>query len=159
MKQWKINFVLLIGALLCLSLLAVSCNQAKDIHNDAIEEVDSSTMCANALMETMYASPSDFQVTQVNLQSQETIKRIFLEMSPQMIDRVARVVLSKNNTATIEDLVTEYKINYDIYSRQIDKNEAIPKKNAVESFTPSDTSNTKITKDEQTSISATLLWR
>lgn len=161
MKNWKIRFMSLVTTLLCLWYIAtlVSCGNVSTKNEEAIEDVDSSTICTSMLTDVMYSSVTDFQVEQAKLQSTEAIKRIFLEMSPQMIERVSKVVLSKNATATIEDLVTEYRLNYDIYSRQIDKGETPPKKDVVEPDTQPDTSNLKPDKHEETSIVGTLLRR
>ena len=48
-------------------------------------------------------------------------------MSPQMVERVGRVVLSREHKVTMKSLVSEYKLNYDIYSRQTEIDEIAPK--------------------------------
>lgn len=149
MKKWKVlgmSFALVV----CTILSFASCHESYD--PSLCDEEDSITASTNALTNVMYTSVSDLQSEQVKLQSEETIKEVFLKMSPQMIERVGKVVLSKHKSATIEDLVTEYKVNYDIYSRQIDDDETPPKKCTIDSYAPLDTSNLKIEKHEQTSV-------
>lgn len=157
MKKWKgkLGFIVALLAVLMILLSLMSCHERYD--TSACDEEDSSVVCTNELTQVMFSTVSDFQLEQVKLQSNEMIKEVFLKMSPQMIERVSKVVLSKNQSATIEDLVTEYKVNYDIYSRQIDDDETPPKKSTIDNYTPLDTSNLKIEKHEQTSVNDRLL--
>lgn len=130
-----------LGVLATLMLTFGSCNNKSDY---APLENDSSAVCAkqdslaivstNPITEVLYTSVDQFLTEQCHMQTDEAIKEAFLSMSPQMIERVGRVVLSKHPDASIDDLVTEYRIHYDVYSRQLDDNEPIPRK--VEAYSP-----------------------
>lgn len=150
MKNWKRKTGIFGVLAVIMLLMLASCHEQYDA--SAYDEEDSSSVCTDELTQVMFTTVSDFQLEQVKLQSNERIKDVFLKMSPQMIERVSKVVLSKNKSATIEDLITEYKVNYDIYSRQIDDGEIPPKKNVVDNYIPLDTSNLKIEKHEKTSV-------
>ena len=158
MKKWKINLGLLLALVVCLVMSFMSCKG--NVYDDCVDEESDSLTVYNPLTNVLFKSVSDFQSEQLKLQSEEAIKTAFLSMSPQMIERVSKVVLSKHGSATIEDVVTEYKVNYDIYSRQVDSDETPPKKSAIDQCKlPDDTINFKIEKHEQTSVNDPLLRR
>lgn len=158
MKKWKINLGLLLALVVCLVMSFMSCKG--NVYDDCVDEESDSLTVYNPLTNVLFKSVTDFQSEQLRLQSEEAIKTAFLSMSPQMIERVSKVVLSKHGSATVEDVVTEYKVNYDIYSRQVDSDETPPKKSVVDQCKlPDDTTNFKIEKHEQTSVSDPLLRR
>lgn len=75
-----------------------------------------------------FESTADIKVYQDQYLMQEETKVVFVSMTPEMIERVGKVALSKskNGRITIHDLVQEYSTNYDVYSRQANTGEAKP---------------------------------
>lgn len=82
----------------------------------------------NDYMYPTFSTVEDIKMYQDNYLMQEEIKVVFASMTPQMIERVGKVAISKskNGQISILDLVHEYSSGYDIYSRQATVGEKIP---------------------------------
>lgn len=75
-----------------------------------------------------FSSAEEIHVYQEQIKQIEEEKVVFLSMTPQMIQRVTKVVLykSKDGYITIHELIEEYTRNYDVYRALTENDERLP---------------------------------
>ena len=120
---WLIGVV----AALCVVMCMTACHHGSTKQN--VENEDSVWFSVQLMAQTNpeFVNIDELKTFHDNLILNDEIKDVFKKMSPQMVDRVGRVVLSREHKVTMKSLVSEYKLNYDIYSRQVGDNEIAPK--------------------------------
>lgn len=120
--------VLVIGviAVLFMAMCITSCHNSET--EKSAEQEDSVWFSVHLMAQTNpeFTKIDELKTFHDNLVLDDEIKDVFKQMSPQMVDRVGRVVLSREHKVTMKSLVSEYKLNYDIYSRQIETDEHAP---------------------------------
>lgn len=72
-------------------------------------------------------SVEDLENFHKDLKYEEWVKETFTKMSPEMINRVGKVVLANKGSVDMEALVEEYRQHYDIYIKQQESWENNPK--------------------------------
>ena len=120
---WLIGVVAALCAVMCMT----ACHHESTKQN--VENEDSVWFSVQLMAQTNpeFVNIDELKTFHDNLILNDEIKDVFKKMSPQMVERVGRVVLSREHKVTMKSLVSEYKLNYDIYSRQTEIDEVAPK--------------------------------
>jgi len=113
--------------MLTLLFLLASCHRSYDGSYEEDEDSTQIALAVKAVIEPFFTNVDDIATYQMRFKSRKAMEETFSQMSPQMLERVSKVVLNKHGSATLEDIVTEYKLNYDVYSNQTEENETPPK--------------------------------
>jgi len=141
---WLIGVIVALCAVMCVT----SCDHGKT--DKSANQEDSVWFSVQLMAQTNpeFTKIDELKTFHDNLVLDDEIKNVFKQMSPQMVDRVGRVVLSREHKVTMKSLVSEYKLNYDIYSRQIETDEIAPK---IPQELKKDTTASLILTNEETS--------
>lgn len=123
----KSIFLLLMSFIM---MASTSCENHQTAYDNGWTEEDSAVVQNLIAQQTSptFETADEIIMFQNDSKNVDEEKVIFYSMSPQMIDRVAKVAFAKTDTKfiTIHDIVSEYIANFDVYSNLVDRGEKKP---------------------------------
>lgn len=130
MKQ-KLLLTFFSMAILVMVMLSSCKHRNRGMHDSGKWTPEDSTVVESMVKKMtvpVFTCAEDVIKYQKEYKDSEEEKVIFLSMTPQMIDRVTRVAISrsKNDYITLHELIEEYINGADIYNRLIERGEPDP---------------------------------